>query len=139
MLNYPYRGCSDGSINLWLVDYLDRVEPPTSGEAGEGVEEERWGVKFSAVATLKGHQAALTALQFTHHTSSLLASGCRDGSVSIWDVQVKEDLKERLALVVCVCPLLSAAVSRDEEGLTVVSGGGPQLDLDGQWSGCLPQ
>ena len=52
------------------------------------VVEERWGVKVAAVATLSGHQSPLTALQFTSHSSSLLASGGRDGSVRIWDVQV---------------------------------------------------
>ena len=85
MLAYiPYSGCLDGSITLWLVDYSSRVEP----SSGEGVEEERWGVKLSTVATLSGHQAPLTSLQFTHYTASLLASGCRGGSVRIWDVQV---------------------------------------------------
>ena len=74
----------DGSISLWLVDYLSKVEAPSE----EGVEEERWGVKLSAVATLTGHQAPLTSLQFTHYTVSLLASGCRSGSVRIWDVEV---------------------------------------------------
>ena len=80
-----FSGCTDGSINLWLVDYVDGVE---AGEVGEGVEDEGWGVKLSTVATLARHQAPITSLQFTNHTSSLLASGCRDGIVRIWDVQV---------------------------------------------------
>ena len=64
--------------------------PSGTGETSEGVEEERWGVKVKIVATLTGHQAPLTALQFTAHSSSLLASGCQDGSVRIWDVQVSD-------------------------------------------------
>ena len=66
------------------MDYLSQIEPPLE----EGVEEEKWGLKLSMVATLTGHQAPLTSLQFTHYTVSLLASGCRGGSVRIWDVQV---------------------------------------------------
>ncbi|CAI8021126.1 Probable E3 ubiquitin-protein ligase HERC1 [Geodia barretti] len=82
-------GCLNGSINLWLVDYLSQIEPPLE----EGVEEEKWGLKLSMVATLTGHQAPLTSLQFTHYTASLLASGCRGGSVSIWDVQLFREMK----------------------------------------------
>ena len=84
-VNFSFSGCTDGSINLWLVDYVDGVE---AGEVGEGVEDEGWGVKLSTVATLARHQAPITSLQFTNHTSSLLASGCRGGIVRIWDVQV---------------------------------------------------
>lgn len=62
--------------------------PGETGEASEGVGEERWGVKVTFVTTLTGHQAPLTSLQFTTHSSSLLASGCQAGSVKIWDVQV---------------------------------------------------
>ena len=59
-----------------------------TSEPGVSVEDERWGVKVKAVATLTGHPAPLTVLKFTNHSSSLVASGCRDGSVIIWDVQV---------------------------------------------------
>ena len=91
--SYVDSGCEDGSIHLWLVDYLTRMEsggevPGETGEAGEGVGEERWGVKVTFVTTLTGHEAPLTSLQFTTHSSSLLASGCQAGSVKIWDVQV---------------------------------------------------
>jgi WD40 repeat protein len=45
-----------------------------------------WNSSLQAVATLHGHEASVTALNFTNVGGSvLLVSGCKDGTLRVWD------------------------------------------------------
>ena len=77
-----FSGGRDGVVHLWLVkgtESTDEVTPPLgSGSSDQQV---------SHVSSLEGHAAPITKLAFSE-TAALLASGCKAGSVRIWDIAV---------------------------------------------------
>ncbi len=78
-------GCQDGGVHLWVIEgKLESGEQSeTEGAAGDQSE-----LRVSHVTTLCGHQAPITALAFSEE-GALLASGCKAGSVRVWDLKVQ--------------------------------------------------
>ena len=69
-------GAKVGTVHLWLVGVPgDGTSPSTSKEL------------VSHLASLEGHPAPITKLVFCE-SASLLASGCKAGSIRIWDIAV---------------------------------------------------
>lgn len=83
-LNYPLcllslcSGAKVGTVDLWLVKGSASGSPGSSSTSEELV---------SHVTSLEGHPAPITQLVFCEK-ASLLASGCKAGSVRIWDISV---------------------------------------------------
>lgn len=72
-----YSGAKVGTVHLWLVGVPDDgTSPSTSSKE-----------LVSHLASLEGHPAPITKLVF-NESASLLASGCKAGSVRIWDISV---------------------------------------------------
>ena len=61
-------------VHLWIV------HPEVSVESGQHY-------TVSHFQSLEGHSAPITCLEFSE-SASLLASGCKAGSVRIWDLKV---------------------------------------------------
>ena len=64
-------------VHLWLV----RAGQPMDSEAPVK------RVCVSHIHSLEGHSAPITCLEFSE-AAALLASGCKAGSVRIWDLKV---------------------------------------------------
>lgn len=64
-------------VHLWIVHSEVSAESESSGRCDY----------VSHVQSLKGHSAPITCLEFSE-SASLLASGCKAGSVRIWDLKV---------------------------------------------------
>ena len=69
-------GSQDGTVHIWVVE--GKRESNGQSESGSRV---------SHVTSLLGHQAPIITLAFSE-SAALLASGCKAGSVRIWDIQV---------------------------------------------------
>ena len=75
---FPFSGSKDcGVVHVWLV------------HAGQAMENEIPVKRGLArhVQSLEGHSAPITCLEFSE-SAALLASGCKAGSVRIWDLKV---------------------------------------------------
>lgn len=66
-----------GIVHLWVVH---------AGQPGDSETSVKRGL-VSHVQSLEGHSAPITCLEFSE-TAALLASGCKAGSVRIWDLKV---------------------------------------------------
>ena len=73
-----FSGSKDcGAVHLWIVHHEVSDESGPLGRRGP----------VSHVQSLEGHSAPITCLEFSE-SASLLASGCKAGSVRIWDLKV---------------------------------------------------
>ena len=74
----PFSGSKDcGIVHLWIIHAGKSAESEPPGKRGH----------VSHVKSLEGHSAPITCLEFSE-SASLLASGCKAGSVRIWDLKV---------------------------------------------------
>ena len=74
----PFSGSKDcGVVHLWVVHTGQPVDSETPIKRG----------LVSHVQSLEGHSAPITCLEFSE-SAALLASGCKAGSVRIWDLKV---------------------------------------------------
>ena len=92
-------------VHLWIVS----AEQPVESE----IPVKRCPVKH--IQNLEGHSAPITCLEFSE-AASLLASGCKAGSVRIWDLKVHILLRivnsfcTRHSLSLCIPQLICAYV-----------------------------
>ncbi|GJP53885.1 hypothetical protein CLOM_g13004 [Closterium sp. NIES-68] len=73
-------GCEDGSFRIWDLRLLR--------EAGGGKE----GGAF--IAHFKHHRQPITAIEWSPHESSTLATSCADNQITIWDLSLERDAEE---------------------------------------------
>ena len=64
-------------VHLWMIHAGQPVDSETPVKRG----------LISHVKSLQGHSAPITCLEFSE-SGALLASGCKAGSVRIWDLKV---------------------------------------------------
>lgn len=72
-------------VHLWIVHAGQPMDSETPVKRG----------CVSHVQSLEGHSAPITCLEFSE-SAALLASGCKAGSVRIWDLKV---------VIICMCTL----------------------------------
>lgn len=93
--NFPFNfvsGHRSGAITLWGIEIAHNsvltrwLSKSTVSEA----------ILEPLLRIEEGHQAAVTALAYPSVQQQLLASGCADGTVKIWDIN-HADLRERAA------------------------------------------
>ena len=83
---HTHSGSKDGSIHLWTIQGK-RPSDVSENEPEPIDQSDRKGV-VSHVTCLEGHPAPITSLAFSEE-GCLLASGCKAGSVRVWDLQVR--------------------------------------------------
>ena len=88
---FNFSGSKDGgAVHLWVVHAGRSTEDdPSLGRS-----------LVTHVKSLEGHSAPITCLEFAE-SASLLASGCKAGSVRIWDLKVGGIDADRFLYLFC--------------------------------------
>jgi len=79
----------DRTVRLWAPPASGHVDGSAAASVGEGGGED--AAPRAPLATLSGHELAVTAVCATT-SGARLATGCRDTTVRVWDVETRQQL-----------------------------------------------